>query len=233
MWDCHCHLADASWTPENLEWEREQARQGGVHSWFSCAYDPDSWSRQVQLLQRGSALIAQGLHPWCADQEARLPELPAFLESAHALGEVGLDYFRARSPEARSQQMKVLRQQLEWARQRDLAVVLHCVRAQADLMPEVSGLRICVHGFLGSVEEARRWLELGAFLSLGPHARTRDDLMRFLPLDRILLESDAPSRGSRLLDVLSVWQAWRGHQPLQEEHIEANLGRFLGLRRYS
>jgi TatD DNase family protein len=231
MWDCHCHLADSSWTPESLEWECEQARQSGVHGWFSCAYDVGSWSRQQELSQRGGLHIAQGLHPWCAEAETELGRLLPYLEKAQALGEVGLDFFRARTPEDRDRQLRVLRLQLEWARQLDLPVVLHCVRAHKELMLEVKGLRVCVHGFLGSLEEARRWLELGAVLSLGPHARGREDLMRFLPLDRVLLESDAPSRGARLLDVVSVWRAWRGHQPLQEEHIEANLVRFLGLRR--
>ena len=232
MWDCHCHLADPAW--DDLAQRLEQARRQGIHGWLSCATDSDSWARQQQLRQLPGVLIAQGIHPWWSHEGTpeNLHQLETALHGAVALGECGLDFVRARDEEARQQQRWLLRQQLELARRRNLPMVLHCVRAQQALLQELQAfaeVRVMVHGFLGSTQDAQLWLRQGAYLSLGPHALSRADLMKQLPLDRILVESDAPARGSSLLDVARVADAWQSYQPLQEDHFEANLCRFLGI----
>lgn len=232
MWDCHCHLADSAW--DNLPERLEQARRQGIHGWLSCATDIDSWERQKEVAQLPGVLIAQGLHPWWVQQSSpqSLDQLSSALAGAVAVGECGLDFYRARDEQSRQQQTLLLRQQLQLARQWRLPVVLHCVRAHNALLQELEAypeIGVMVHGFLGSTQEAQQWLRRGAYLSLGPHALSRADLMKHLPLDRVLVESDAPSRGSSLLDVMAVVQAWKQHQPLQDDHFEANLCRFLGI----
>jgi TatD DNase family protein len=232
MWDCHCHLADPGW--DDLCQRLDQARQQGIHGWLSCATNPDSWPRQQALSLLPGVLIAQGLHPWWAHLGTPecLAGLTRFLPGAVAVGECGLDFYKARDEESRQQQRQVLRHQLNLASQFQLPVVIHCVRAQEALLQELrafAGIRFMVHGFLGNLQEAQQWLRQGAYLSLGPHALSRTDLMKQLPLDRVLAESDAPARGSTLLDVARVAEAWRQHQPLQEDHFEANLCRFLGI----
>lgn len=232
MWDCHCHLADPGW--DDLPTRLEQARRQGIHGWFSCATDPASWARQNELAALSGVLIAQGIHPWWASEgsESALQHLEGQLDQAVAVGECGLDFYRARDEAARDHQRWLLREQLRLARRRDLPVVLHCVRAFKALLEEVAavpGLQVMIHGFLGSREEAAEWLKQGAYLSLGPHALSRTDLMKHLPLDRVLVETDAPSRGTSLLDLCKVVEAWRRQQPLQDDHFEANLCRFLGI----
>jgi TatD DNase family protein len=239
MWDCHCHLADKQWAdmlPERLA----TAREHGVRGWLSCGYDPDSWTRQVALAEQDAGiLIAQGLHPWAlpdSDEEltAALRALDERLAAGEgvAVGECGLDFYRARDESGRDRQLRALREQLRLAQHYRLPVVFHCVRAHAALLAEVElhpGLRFMIHGFLGSTQEAEEWLERGAYLSLGPHALSRHDLMRRLPVDRILVETDAPSRGTSLLDLLPVVERWRGEQALAQDQFESNLWRFLGL----
>jgi TatD DNase family protein len=225
MWDCHCHLAQV----EDLSAHLESARRQGIHGWLSCASDRDSWSRQREVGRLPGVLVAQGLHPWCANQNCQ--GLEDFLSDAVAIGECGLDFYRARDPELREQQKRILRTQLELARRWKKPVVLHCVRAHQALLQEMEcypEVRCMIHGFLGSTADAQAWLRRGDYLSLGPHALSRADLMRHLPLDRVLIETDAPSRGASLLDLRPVLEAWQRVQPLQAELFEANLFRFLG-----
>mgnify|MGYP003585166468 CR=1 FL=1 len=225
MWDCHCHLTQVEDLPAHLE----SARRQGIHGWLSCASDRDSWLRQQEILRIPGVLVAQGLHPWFADQGCQ--GLEAFLSEAVAIGECGLDFYRAREPESREKQKEILRQQLELARRFRKPVVLHCVRAHQALLQEMEAfpeVRCMIHGFLGSTADAQGWLRRGDFLSLGPHALSRVDLMRHLPLDRVLIETDAPSRGASLLDLCPVLQAWQQVQPLQPELFQSNLFRFLG-----
>jgi len=229
MWDCHCHLADPAF--EDLGGWLEAARRQGIHGWLSCASDHPSLARQQAIVRLPGVLIAQGIHPWYADQFCA-DTLEKLLPSAVAIGECGLDFHRAREPEQKELQKTVLRHQLELAQKHHKPVVLHCVRAHQALLQEMQafpGVRCMLHGFLGSTADAQAWLRRGDYLSLGPHALSRQDLMRHLPLDRVLIETDAPSRGASLLDLNRVVQAWQQVQPLQEDLFEANLCRFLGI----
>lgn len=236
MWDCHCHLADPGWDC-HLEERLQEARQKGIFGWLSCAYDSASWARQAQVAKIPGVLVALGIHPWAAAewnaQSSSLLRQSLKMSGAVAVGECGLDYHRARDAQSRQQQILALREQLSLALQLELPVVLHCVRAQEPLLQELDAagpkLRAMLHGFLGTAQDAQAWLRRGVFLSLGPHAVSRTDLMKSLPLDRVLIETDAPSRGSSLTDLVAVSQAWNQHQPLQDNHFEANLCRFLGI----
>lgn len=228
MWDCHCHLAQVEDLPAHLE----SARRQGIHGWLSCASDRASWFLQQQFTRTPGVLVAQGLHPWYAEQGCE--GLEEFLPEAVAIGECGLDFYRDRDPELRERQKQVLRVQLELARKSCKPVVLHCVRAHQALLQEMEAfpeVRCMIHGFLGSTADAQAWLRRGDYLSLGPHALSRHDLMRHLPLDRVLIESDAPSRGASLLDLRPVLEAWQQVQPLQPELFQTNLFRFLGRER--
>lgn len=233
MWDCHCHLADPGWT--DLPARLKEARRGGVRGWLSCGTNPESWERGDELgRQHAGVVVAHGIHPWYApgphELDDWLERLAPRLSGARALGEVGLDFVRAREGGSREWQKEVLRQQLSLLAGR-LPVVLHCVRAQTELwklLDAAGNPRVMVHGFLGSTRDAQGWLERGAYLSLGPHALSRADLLKSLPVDRVLLETDAPSRGSSLLDVLKVRDAWREQHPVPDDQIGHNLARFLG-----
>lgn len=138
---------------------------------------------------------AAGIHPWLAERlcgttpEEALPQI----DTAQAVGEIGLDY--ARGPEA-AVQLAALRAQLRLARERDLPVVLHCVRAFEPLMRELDACEpraVIFHGFVGSPEQARKALSRGYFLSFGVRTfaspRTLEAL-RATPLDRLFVETD-------------------------------------------
>ncbi|MGE4565789.1 MAG: TatD family hydrolase [Victivallaceae bacterium] len=144
-------------------------------------------SRPAPLPDDGK-LYSLELHPWhCGG-----PELPAgFRENAvraAGIGEIGLD--RLRGPEL-SLQRQVLRAALEVAAELHKPVILHCVRAAAELQSDLKpypGMKKLLHGFRGGVRELERWLELGFFVSLAPTA-LRPEFAPFAAA-RIGLETD-------------------------------------------
>jgi len=114
-----------------------------------------------------------------------------------AIGEVGLDYYY--SPETREQQMKLFAEQLELARAKDFPVVIHTREADDDtlaLLREIPSRGI-IHCYTGTPEAARKFLDLGFYISISGIVtfRAADNVRaaaRVVPDDRILIETDAP-----------------------------------------
>ncbi len=115
-----------------------------------------------------------------------------------AIGEIGLDYHYF-APPTRERQMRLFAAQLDAARVRNLPVVVHTREAFDDtlgLLKEIPSKGI-IHCFTGRVEEARAFLDLGFFISFSgivtfKAAENVREAARFVPLDRILIETDAP-----------------------------------------
>jgi TatD DNase family protein len=117
-----------------------------------------------------------------------------------AIGEIGLDFFRNLSP--RDAQERVLRRMLDLARRTRKPVVVHCRDAHAETLAILAEERVgevggIMHCFSGDVEIARRCLDLGLLISLAgpvtyPNARALPDVARFVPADRLVLETDCP-----------------------------------------
>jgi TatD DNase family protein len=138
-----------------------------------------------------------------------------------AIGEVGLDYYRTQEPHKQTRQKEVFKEFLDLAAWYDKPVVIHSRdagkgstgRVHADILEIISRfykadskLHGVTHSFTGSVEEAKQYLELGFYLGFngiitfpGPSGALReggagmyDDMVRMVPLDKILIETDAP-----------------------------------------
>lgn len=135
---------------------------------------------------------AEGVHPWqaaaCTPDALRSPA-----PGVQAVGEIGLDFACAVPREV---QTACFRCQLELAREADLPVVLHCVRAFEEVMrclKECPPRAAIFHGFVGSAEQAVRALAAGCYLSFGERTfrspRTQEAL-RATPLDRLFAETD-------------------------------------------
>lgn len=211
MFDAHCHLQFPAFDPDRAQ-ALERARAAGVTSFCSCAVGPDDWDATLDLAsmaapRRGLAL-GIGIHPmaiqrWDAREDAgHLERLDKAIATARAriaaLGECGLDARLAeRAPLSR--QLAVLEGQLALALRHRLPIVLHCVHAQEallDLLQNFPDARGLVHAFSGSREQARALLRWDLFFSFGGAltlpSRKRRALVRWLPEDRILAETDAP-----------------------------------------
>lgn len=115
-----------------------------------------------------------------------------------AIGEIGLDYHYDFSP--RDVQRKRFREQLDLAQEVDLPVILHQRESTEDMLEilqDYRGIPGVVHCFSGSVDTARTLLDLGLHLSFTgvityKNARKSHEVLRYMPMDRLMLETDAP-----------------------------------------
>jgi TatD DNase family protein len=203
MIDSHCHLDFEAFKNEREELVAA-AHRAGVHTIINIGVDLESSSRSVALAERFDNIYATvGVHPHDADtlDEAGLRELEEMAGHSRvvAIGEIGLDYYRNLSP--RRVQIEAYRRQLELAGRLNLPVVIH-TRAAFDqsiaiLAEYTSRLPGGVfHCFPGDIEDAQKVLGLGFAIGVGGVITFGDTQMArvaaALPLESILLETDAP-----------------------------------------
>lgn len=183
----------------------------GVTRVIVPSYDEASWEKVSQLTQdHAGVAAAYGLHPWAGHEALDLERLRELLRAgigagvAVAVGEVGLDFAVARTPPARAAQVARFSAQVELAVALGLPLILHCRRAVDELLALLAELAPghpgVVHGFARSPELASRFLGAGLHLGLGgmitrPGAHRVRKAAEQIPLDRILLETDAPAVG--------------------------------------
>ncbi|WP_414039878.1 TatD family hydrolase [Acidithiobacillus sp. M4-SHS-6] len=198
--DSHCHLDDAAFDPDRQE-VIQRAQAAGVHKMVVPAYSPSFWPRLQQLCAQNTMLYpAYGVHPLYLNACASgwLDALPVLLEQAVALGEIGLD-LSENAPD-HGAQVACLKSQLQLALALNLPVILHARRTLEELiliLRGFPGLRGVVHSFSGSLVQAQRLMDSGFYLGLGaafthPRALRLQATIRSLPLDRVLIETDAP-----------------------------------------
>jgi TatD DNase family protein len=190
--DSHCHVTDV----ETIE----DARAAGVARLVSIGTDADTSRAAIEAARTNDGVWATvGLHPHDAVQGVE--SIVPLLGSARvvAVGECGLDYHYDHSP--RDVQRDAFAAQVALARERGLALVVHTRDAWDDtfaiLDAEGAPARTVVHCFTGGPDEARRALDLGAYLSFSgivtfPKAEDVRAAAARCPLDRVLVETDAP-----------------------------------------
>lgn len=200
--DSHCHLLD-----ERLDAEEEIARmpEDGLVAVVENGFDLSS-SRRASALAEGHAGVycAVGCHPEEAagfekghvDEYLALAALPKTV----AVGEIGLDYCYEIAP--RSVQRQVFITQLEMAHRAKKPVNLHIRDAYGDAFAILSECRellengVLLHCYGGSREMAERFSEFDAYFAFGgvitfKNAK-KDDIVRAVPKDRLLAETDCP-----------------------------------------
>ena len=207
MIDSHCHLADEKFATDLPE-VVSRAKAAGVTSVLCIlsADEPDEVARaEVVRSAWPEVRFSAGVHPHRAGNFAARPGDSARTTSdaidsvgADAIGEIGLDYHYDFSP--RAVQRAVFEAQLTLAVADGLPVVIHTRAANDDtvaVLKSAGGVTGVMHCFTGTVDEARQALDLGFHISLSgivtfPRAEALRDVARFVPDDRLLLETDAP-----------------------------------------
>lgn len=202
--DSHCHIDDPRFDTDR-EAVLAQAAAAGVSRLVVPAIAADTFASLAQMCADTPQLHpAYGLHPLFLHRHepADLEELPRWLADPRcvAVGECGLDYF---VPELdRDVQMHYFAAQLELAKDMDLPVIVHARRAVEQVtlaIRRVGGLRGVIHSFAGSIEQARQLWELGFHLGFGgpityPRARRLRAVVAQMPLEQLLIETDAPDQ---------------------------------------
>jgi TatD DNase family protein len=202
--DAHAHLDLPEYEADQGQ-VIEQARQAGVDLIINVGISLEN-SRQVIATARNYPWIfaTAGVHPHGAAgvTEETLTAVAELLQDPKvvALGEIGLDFYRHRSPA--DVQERVFRQFLDLAVRHQKPVVIHTRDATSNTLTILREYRQklqggVMHCFSGSYEEARAFLELGLDISFSgvityPNAKPLQEAARRLPLNRLLIETDAP-----------------------------------------
>ena len=205
IFDTHAHYDDEAFDADRDELIKSLP-ENGITAAVDIGASPDSCRRALELAGRYEHIYAAiGIHPddvgTLTEADMRwLEETAASEKKVVAIGEIGLDYHW---PEpGRDLQKKWFAAQLEAAKELDLPIIIHSRDAAQDtydMMKEAggSGLSAVIHCFSYEKEMAARFLDLGYYLGIGgvltyKNARKLKEVAAFMPLDRMLLETDCP-----------------------------------------
>ena len=200
--DTHCHLSDEAFSGEE---DAYISRAVGAGVELMLQPDVDSRERKAMfnLIDRYPDRLKPllGLYPGSVDQNWK-DEIDRMLEYSDrdvvAIGEIGLDYHEGR--EFEKEQKEALHWQLDYAKEKDLPVNIHLRDAIGDLLDvirEHRGLRGNMHAYSGSYESFLELSRLGDwYIGVGGVVTFKNaslaEVVRKVPIDRIVLETDAP-----------------------------------------
>lgn len=202
--DTHAHL-DSGQFAADLEAVIARAGEGGISHILTIGCDLASSRASVEIAARHPAIYAAvGIHPHDAGEAdaAGLEELRrlAGAPKVIAIGEIGLDFYRDRSP--REVQRQSFRHQLRLAREVGLPVIVHDREAHDEVLQilreeaasEVGGV---LHCFSGDLAMAKSCIELGFYISFPgtityPKNEAAREVVRAIPVDQMLVETDCP-----------------------------------------
>ncbi len=204
LFDTHAHLHCPEFAGD-LDAVLERARAAGVRRILTIGTDvATSRAAAAMAASAPDVWAAVGIHPHeAADaDDAALAEIERLAGSARvvAIGETGLDFFRNLAP--REAQERAFRSQLALARRTRKPVLIHCREAHEETLSLLAAADVREHGgimhcFSGDVGIARRCLDLGLLVSLAgpvtyPKPGALPEVARFVPADRLVVETDCP-----------------------------------------
>jgi TatD DNase family protein len=205
--DSHAHI-DFPQFAEDRDAMLARARAAGVETLLAIGTGPgpEKLDAAIPYAETHDWIYSSvGIHPHEAKEmtPAHLAELERLAKHPKVIawGEIGLDYFYDHSP--RDVQARVFSDQMNLARAAKLPIIIHCRDAWTDCLAQIeaewksSGIGGVLHCFTGTVAEAKRGLEMGFMISFAgnstyPKAQNIRDVMKEMPLENILIETDAP-----------------------------------------
>ncbi len=235
--DAHCHF-DFPYFDGHRDTELEQARVRGLKGLVIPGVRRSDWGRVRKTAMAHDGLVyCLGIHPWFVGEHSPqdLAELRSLLEARPdrcvAIGECGLDRLRGNLDE----QLPWFEAQVELAGELSMPLVIHSVKTHDEVHSLLNRLhwdgRALIHGFAGSFQQARKLVALGCFIGVGgvithPRALKTRDAIAKLPLESLVLETDAPdmapegvAKGQNspryLPDILDALAEIRGEAPEQ------------------
>ena len=203
--DSHCHLNYKGLVEQQVD-VLARARESGVSAMLNISTRECEWDYVIGLAEQESDVWASvGIHPHEADQHVGMDCAKLVEKSAHprvvAIGETGLDFYYDKSDHA--QQCTGFREHIKASRETGLPIIIHTRDAEADtagiLTEEMrkGAFTGVIHCFTASAAFARIALDLGMYISLSgivtfKNAQNLQDVAKWLPEDRLLVETDAP-----------------------------------------
>ena len=202
IFDTHSHYDDDKFDNDRFAL-LNSIRDKGVANIVSCGCDIKTTQFNQLLAQKFDFLYySAGFHPECLegftlDDVEKLAEF-ANDQKCVAIGEIGLDYHWMSSP--KQVQIEFFEKQIELAKGLDLPVIVHDREAHGDTLDVLKKMQPkgVLHCFSGSKEMAREIIKLGMYIGLNgvvtfSNARKSLEVAKEIPIDRLVLETDAPS----------------------------------------
>ncbi|MEL7562067.1 TatD family hydrolase [Dehalogenimonas sp. 4OHTPN] len=205
--DSHAHLDLPDFAPD-FDDVLKRAANAGVNTLITIGIDIPSNKKAVELAAVYDHVYATvGIHP-CDSASATAEALSELADLAIspkvvAIGETGLDFYH--KPYSEANQLNTLVYQLDLAVQTGKPIVIHSRQADATIAPLLvdwanghpSHPKGVIHCFGGNIEMADRYIKAGFYISLGgyvtyPSSRKTYDVYRYIPGERLLLETDCP-----------------------------------------
>lgn len=202
--DSHAHLEMPEFK-KDLEEVLQRAKESGVHIILTVGTEQKDWGRALEIANSHPWVYAiLGVHPHNAKEidDRTYTTLRKICqgEKVRAFGEIGLDFFRNHSP--RDVQVKRFREQVGLARELKLPIVVHDRDAHEETMEVLRSERAedcggIIHCFSGDLEMAGKCMDMGFYISVPgsityKNAESFQKIVRELPLDSLLVETDAP-----------------------------------------
>ena len=251
--DTHCHL-DGEEFRDDLDAVVTRAREAGVAAIGVPGINLESLDTVLELCRRYPYFCYPmlGLHPEDvkADWRDVLAAIKPALQSVKAVGEVGLDYYWSR--EFEKEQLEAFEEQVRWAVEFQLPLMIHCRKAQNEMVAIIKKYQNDLpggvfHCFTGNEHEAAELLQFDKFvLGIGgvstfKKSHLPEVLPAVVPLDRIVLETDAPymapvpKRGERNEPAFVAYvlkrlaEAYGVSEEEVAQKINENVARVLGI----
>lgn len=204
FFDTHTHLNVRQFADDHIE-VLERALGAGVTHMVMVGFDDETIPKALELAEAYEHVYAAvGWHPVdaidCTDEKLDWIEELASHEKVVAIGETGLDYHWDKSP--RDIQKNVFRKQIELAKRVDLPIIIHNRNATDDcyqILQEAGADSVggIMHCFSDEAPYVEQFLDLNFYISLGgpvtfKNAIAPKEVAKIVPLDRLLIETDAP-----------------------------------------
>lgn len=203
--DSHCHLNYKGLVEQQSD-ILSRARDSGVTAMLNISTRESEWDEVLSLAEQENDVWASvGIHPHEADGHKGIDAAKLIARAANprviGIGETGLDYYYDHSD--RAQQRESFREHIMAARESGVPIIIHTRDAEEDtaeiLTEEMANgpFSGVIHCFTASADFARIALDLGLYISLSgivtfKNATDLQDVAKWLPADRILVETDAP-----------------------------------------
>jgi TatD DNase family protein len=202
--DSHAHLEMPEFRRDLTE-VIQRAKASGVEYIFTVGTEKRDWMRALEIAHSNPSVYAiLGVHPHNAREidEETYPTLRKLCtdDKVRAYGEIGLDFFRNLSPQ--DVQLKRFREQIQFARELGLPIVVHDREAHQETLEILKSEKAeedggIIHCFSGGYQMAKACIEMGFFISIPgsitfKNAERVQEVVKQIPLDSLLIETDAP-----------------------------------------
>ena len=197
--DTHAHLTGSYFKGDARE-EIKNAFDAGLSHLIIPGTTVEDSIKAIELSKEyDNVFAAVGVHPSDVDKEDYNFINDINPDDIIAVGEIGLDLYHEDNPSIENQ-VKALKVQLDYAIKHDKVALIHMREAEKetyDVVKEYKGLKFIMHSYTGNLDWAKKFLELGAYISFSgivtfKNAKEVQAVAKEVPLDRIVSETDTP-----------------------------------------